>query len=148
MVSAYEVNAQELIHEVAEHLKKNPEIVPPEWAPFVKTGVHKQRAPESADWWFIRSAAILRTLYKEGTIGTSKLRSKYGGKKNRGRKPSKFKKGSGNIIRKVLQQLEKAGLVETEKKPTAKKGRKLTKTGQSLLDKAAKEVSKKQKKQN
>jgi small subunit ribosomal protein S19e len=40
------------------------------------------------------------------------LKRKYGGKKNRGHKPEKRFDGSGNIIRKILQQLEKAGLIE------------------------------------
>lgn len=137
MVSIYNVDAQKLIEAVAQELKKNEHIVPPEWAPYVKTGVHKERPPENPDWWFVRSAAILRTIYKEGTVGTSKLRSKYGGKKNRGRKPSKFKKGSGNIIRKILQQLEKAEFVQKDKK-----GRKISNKGQSLLDTISVKLSK------
>ena len=139
MASIYDIDPQKLIEKVASELKKNSEIVPPEWAPFVKTGVSRQRAPENADWWFIRSAAILRTIYKEGVVGTSKLRSKYGGKQNRGRKPEKFKKSSGNIIRKILQQLEKAGLVMKEEKANSK-GRKITPAGQKLLDKIAGEL--------
>ncbi len=140
MASIFDIDPQKLIEEVAEHLKKDSAIVPPEWALFVKTGVHKERVPENPDWWFIRSAAILRSIYKEGTIGVSKLRAKYGGKQNRGRKPSKFKKGSGNIIRKILQQLETAGLIEKQEKQ--KKGRKITKKGQALLDSTASKLSK------
>ncbi len=149
MVSIYDVDPQKLIEEVSNQLKKEDAIIPPDWAKFVKTGIHKQKVPENPNWWFIRSAAILRTIYKEGVIGTSKLRSKYGGKQNRGRKPEKFKKGSGNIIRKILQQLEKAGLVEKEEKKLSK-GRKITSRGQKLLDTAAVKISKssKNKKEN
>jgi small subunit ribosomal protein S19e len=139
MASIHDVDPQKLIEAIAEDLKKEKEIVPPEWAPFVKTGVHKERAPDSVDWWFTRSAAILRTVCNRGPIGTSKLRAKYGGRKNRGRKPERFKKASGNIIRKILQQLEKAGLLEQEKK-NLKKGRKITSKGQSLVDKAVAKV--------
>ena len=47
-------------------------------------------------------------------------------------------KGSGAIIRRVLQQLEKAGYVRT----TEKNGRELTNSGRSLLDKTAAEIQK------
>ena len=47
-------------------------------------------------------------------------------------------KGSGAIIRKALQQLEAAGLVETVKG----KGRVVTNKGRSLLDKLATEIKK------
>ena len=50
MTTMYDVTAQELILKAAEELKKIPEIKPPEWAPFVKTGMHKQRAPVKDDW--------------------------------------------------------------------------------------------------
>ena len=45
-------------------------------------------------------------IYRHGPIGVSKLRTKYGGKKNRGHKPEHFYKGSGSVARKVLQQFE------------------------------------------
>jgi len=46
------------------------------------------------------------------------------------------RKGGGSNIRKILQQLETAGLVET----TKGKGRVLTKEGRRILDKIAAEV--------
>ena len=89
MASIYDVNANELIEKVAEELKKISEIKPPAWASYVKTGVHKQRPPVEADWWFMRTAAILRSIYRLGPVGVSKLRTKYGGKKDRGHKEDK-----------------------------------------------------------
>ncbi|MBW2965302.1 40S ribosomal protein S19, partial [Candidatus Woesearchaeota archaeon] len=56
--------------------------------------------------------------------------------KNRGHKPEKFCKGSGSILRKVLQQLEAAGLLKNEKEGV-RKGRVITPKGISLMDKAA-----------
>lgn len=120
--------------ELAEKLKKIPEIQAPEWSNYVKTSTHKERPPEQADWWHLRAASILNKVQKLGPIGVSKLRVKYGGKKNRGHKPERFYKGSGKITRTILQQLEKAGLIK-EIKEGAHKGRKLTPKGQSLLSK-------------
>jgi|SRR3989344_115488 len=141
MVSMDDVPINDLIEKAAESLKKIPEIKPLEWATFAKTGMHKERPPAKADWWYVRAAALLRATAKLGPIGVSKLRTKYGGRKNRGHKPDKFYKGSGSIIRKIFQQLEKAQLV----KQVAKKGRKgriIAPKGISLLSKAAFEVSK------
>ncbi len=116
MASIYDVNPNELIDKASKEIKKVSEIKPPEWAIFAKTGVHKERPPSDRDWWYTRSASILRAVYKLGPIGVSKLRTKYGGRKRRGFKTEHFYRGSGNIARKVLQQLEKAGLVKPAEK--------------------------------
>ncbi|WP_457549848.1 30S ribosomal protein S19e [Archaeoglobus sp.] len=135
MATVYDVPADMLIHRVAERLKEMPEFAPPEWAKFVKTGVHKERAPEQEDWWWIRVASIFRKVYIDGPVGIERLRTAYGGRKNRGVKPEKFRKGSGSIIRKALQQLEKAGFVTK-----TKEGRIVTPKGRSFLDKIAAEI--------
>jgi len=136
MVSVKEVDAGKFIERAKEELKKFEELKPLPWSMFVKSGRHKERPPEQEDFWYIRAASILRKLY-DGSVGVSRLRTYYGGRKRRGRKPPHFYKASGNIIRKILQQLEKAGLVEK-----AKKGRKLTSKGRKFLDKIASEVKK------
>src|SRR3989344_9695850 len=102
MATMYDVDAQELILKAADELKKVPEIKAPAWAAFVKTGMHKERPPVNDDWWFVRTASLLRAVYRLGPVGVSKLRTKYGGKKNRGVKKEHFYKGSGNILRKSL----------------------------------------------
>ncbi len=140
MPTMYDVEAQELITKTAEELKKVPEIKSPVWAPFVKTGMHKERPPSSSDWWYIRTASVLRTVYRLGPVGVSKLRTKYGGKKNRGHKKAHFYKGSGNILRKALQQLEKAGFVKFAEKGVHK-GRIITLKGRSFLDKIAAQIT-------
>jgi len=127
-----------LIQKVAVYLKENKVIEPPPWALFVKTGVHKERPPQDPDWWYIRAAAIMRKLYIRGPIGVSRLRTLYGGRHRRGHRPPKFAKGSGAIIRKILQQLEGAGFVQK----ADKKGRILTPKGRELLEEAAKVVLK------
>jgi len=133
VTTVYDVAADKLIPRIAEELKKAKEVKPPEWALFVKTGVHKERPPTDSDWWYIRCASILRRLYVKGPSGVERLRTAYGGRKRRGVKPAHFAKGSGSIIRKALQQLEKAGLVEQEKGV----GRKLSSKGRSFLDRLA-----------
>jgi small subunit ribosomal protein S19e len=141
MATMYDVPINDLIEKVAEKLKKLSDIKAPEWAHFAKTGMSKQRPPANADWWYMRASAILCTVRKKGPVGVEKLRTKYGGKKNRGHKPERFYKGSGSVIRKCLQQLEKAGLIEKKEKDVHK-GRIITKKGVSLIDKTAGEIKK------
>ena len=78
---------QEFVAQLATRMKKDKIIEMPEWTQFVKTGVHKERPPAHGDWWFMRSAAVLRKVAMLGPIGVSKLRTKFGGRKNRGHKP-------------------------------------------------------------
>jgi len=133
----YDVPPSLLIDRLARYLKENvDEVKPPDWAPFVKTGIHAQRPPENPDWWFIRCASLLRKIYVEGPVGIEHLRSKYGGRKDRGTRPEHAVKGSGAIIRKALQQLEAAGYVQTLKG----KGRVVTPKGRSLLDSLSTEI--------
>ncbi len=140
MVGINDVPINRLIERTAESLKADNLIKPPEWSAYVKTGMHKERPPISNDWWYSRAAAILKSIEKLGPIGVSKLRTKYGGRKNRGHKPDKFYRGSGSIIRKVLQQLEAAKLIE-QRQIGLHKGRVLTGKGKAYLAKAAKELS-------
>jgi small subunit ribosomal protein S19e len=135
-----QVEKNELIVKASEELKKTKEIVPPSWALFVKTGTHKERPPVDEDWWYKRAAAVLLKTEKLGPIGVSKLRTHYGGKKRRGHQPAEFRKGSGNILRKVLQQLEKAGYLKQQAKGIHK-GRVLTAKGQSFLNTIAKSIA-------
>ncbi|MEM2142562.1 MAG: 30S ribosomal protein S19e [Candidatus Thorarchaeota archaeon] len=131
MPTVYDIPAHILIRRLAQELRSRKEIKPPEWAPFVKTGSHRERAPDDPDWWYIRCASILRKIYLKGPIGTQKLRVMYGGRKSRGTKPNRFCKGSGSIIRTALQQLEMAGFIK--KRGTV--GRELTNVGRSYIDK-------------
>lgn len=129
-----------MIEKAGEQLKKVEGFEVPVWAPFVKTGVHKERPPVNTDWFYTRSAAILRKLYKQGPVGVSKLRTLYGGKKNRGHQPEKFFRGSGSILRKALQQLEKAGFAKQVEKGR-RKGRIITPKGKQFLDKIASQLA-------
>ena len=129
MTTVYDVPADKLISRVAAELKEKPEITAPEWAAFAKTGAHKGMPPEDPDWWYTRTAAVLRRVYVDGPVGVERMRSVYGGSKNRGSKPNKTVKGSGSILRKAVQQLEAAGYIAKQKS-----GRVVTPAGASFLD--------------
>jgi small subunit ribosomal protein S19e len=128
----YNVNPRDLNRELARELKERKLVTPPAWAPFVKTGSHRERVPQSQDWWFHRSAAILRIVDIKGPIGTSKLAVRFGGRKNRGVAPDQYREASTNIIRKCLQQLEKSKLLK-QVDVQGHKGRILTKEGAALM---------------
>ncbi len=139
MVTPYDVPASKLIEKLASYLKENvDEITPPTWAGIVKTGVHVERPPQNPDWWYIRCASLLRKIYVHGPVGVERLRAEYGGRKDYGVKPEHAAKASGAIIRKALQQLESAGVLEAFKIS----GRKVTKKGRKLLEEVAEEVVK------
>ena len=134
-ITVYDIEAGKFVNKLAGELKEIPEFEMPEWAKFVKTSPAKQRTPFESDWWFKRVASIIRQIYIKKVMGVSRLRTKYGGKKNRGMMPERFMKGSGKIIRVILQKSEQAGFIE---KATGKRvGRKLTKRGKDFLDNIA-----------
>jgi len=134
----YDVPAPVMIDKLANYLRNNvDEVKPPEWALYVKTGAHTERSPYDPAWWFTRCASLLRKIYVKGPMGIQRLRSEYGGRKDRGTRPEHSRRGGGAIVRKALQQLEAAGLVET-----SKRGRVITKKGRQLLDMLATETRK------
>jgi small subunit ribosomal protein S19e len=130
MGNARDVDPEKLILSAAAEMGKMEEFRPPAWSSFAKTGVSRQRPPEQDNWWQIRAAAILRKLYMNEGMGVSRLRVAYGGRKNRGHKPEHSYKASGSVIRKALQQLEKAGFVKAEKG----RGRVITSKGRKFLN--------------
>jgi small subunit ribosomal protein S19e len=129
LTTVYDVPPHDLIAAVAQDLKATGKIVPPAWAEFAKTGVNKEMPPTNPDWWFVRCASVLRSIYSDGPVGVSRLRSFYGGKHRKGVATGHFAKGSGSVVRESLQQLEKAGYVKK-----LKKGRQMTPQGQAFLD--------------
>lgn len=117
---------------LAQALKEVPEFEVPDWAEYVKSSTHKKRPTTDDDFWFKRSASILRQVYIKGVIGVERLRSRYGGRKDRGQRPPEFRKAGGKMIRTILQQGEKAGFLEKVKDKKA--GRKLTAEGKKFLE--------------
>ncbi|MEM0376958.1 MAG: 30S ribosomal protein S19e [Thermofilum sp.] len=133
MVGVKFVPPRMLVEELAQYLKENvKEVQPPEWSLYAKTGCFKDRVPDDPDWWYKRCASLLRKLYLYGPVGVERLRTAYGGRTRNTMKRQHFKKAGGSAIRKALQQLEAAGLVQR-----TPKGRVLTNKGKSLLDNLA-----------
>ena len=130
MTTAFDVPPNLLIERLSGEFKTGGKVTVPAWALYARTGVHTEKAPEQADWWYIRLAAVLRKVYVTGPIGSSRLAAEFGGKRDGGSAPSHPRKGSGSVTRECLQQLEALGLVT--KAETA--GRKVTSAGRKLLD--------------
>ena len=138
MTTVYDVPAKELIDVVAKKLQNDKSIVLPDGSSYYRTGVDKENPPVDKNWWYTRCASILRKIYINNDIGIEHLRAEYGGKRDRGSKPYKARSGSGSIVRRALQQLEKAGYVSRIRG----KGRVLTPKGRSFLDNTSYEVMK------
>ena len=137
-MGVYDTNSQEYNLKLAEALRKVPEFKQPEWAGYVKTGPAKQRPVDEPDFWHKRIASILRQIYKRKAVGVSKLRTRYGSRKNNGFAPEHFMKAGGKIIRTILQQADKAGFTEITQSNRSTKsrklGRQLTKKGIDFLE--------------
>tara|TARA_B100000686_G_C16453060_1_gene793126 strand:+ start:365 stop:817 length:453 start_codon:yes stop_codon:yes gene_type:complete len=133
MTTHYDVPGEHLIDALANSLKSVEAIQPPQWSDFVKTAVHREQSPSEPDWWYFRSASVLRKIGIVGPIGTERLAKHYSGSRDRGSKPNRSNNGSRKVLRLIMQQLEIAGFIEKSRKG----GRGLTSKGQSILDNTA-----------
>jgi small subunit ribosomal protein S19e len=136
MTHPVDVPPAALLPRLAQELRTRQSVKPPEWAAFVKTGVHKEKAPSQPDWWYLRSASVLRKIHLKGPVGVEHLAAEYGGKRDRGSSPYHARTGSRSVTREIVQQLQGSGLVRPEKNL----GRRLTSEGQRLLDTISREV--------
>lgn len=130
MSKVFDVPADLLIAHVAADLKEKQKVEAPAWVAYVKTGAHKERAPQDPDWFYVRVASVLRRVYLDGPVGVESLRTYYGHRKARGGKPHEFRKAGGKVIRLSLQILEKLGLIEKDKN---KDGRRISGKGEKYL---------------
>jgi small subunit ribosomal protein S19e len=80
----------------------------------------------------------MRKVYIHGPIGLENLRSDYGGRKNNGVHKNHATKAGGSGIRKVLQQLETAGLIQTMRP----QGRVMSPKGRKLMQEVAGDLAK------
>lgn len=138
MVTAYDVEAGALIREAAGKLREMGLKKPP-FVGMVKTGSQAERPPEQEEFWWLRSASILRKIYLNASMGVNKLRREYGDKKRNGVRPAHFRLAGGKTNRVALQELEKMGLL---KKGEHGKGRVLTPAGFKFMDSAARDAAK------
>lgn len=143
MPTPLDVPSEILIDRLSKFLKENiGDVSPPNWSLTVKTGSHKERPPANPDWWYTRSASLLRKLYIHGPVGIARLQVEFGGRLRHGTHIEHSRGAGGSAIREPLQQLQKAGFISVE----PKKGRKLTAEGISLLNRIAGEILKNAKK--
>jgi small subunit ribosomal protein S19e len=139
LTTPYDVPASLFIEKLAKYIRENiDEVQPPAWANAAKTGPHVEKQPQNPNWWYTRSASILRKVYVHGPIGIERLRGSYGGRKDFGVKPEHAVKAAGSNIRKILQQLETAGLIHAE----GSQGRKMSTKGRRLLQEVAEDLHK------
>jgi small subunit ribosomal protein S19e len=139
LTTPYDVPSSKFIEKLAKYLKENVDAVdPPAWASDAKTGAHVERQPQNPDWWYVRCASLLRKIYVNEAMGVERLSAKYGGRKDFGVKPEHVVRAGRAVIRKALQQLEAAGLVE----PSTLRGRKVTREGRKILQEVAESVQK------
>lgn len=144
MATAFDVPAEKLIPKIAEELKKIETMTPPEWSAYVKTGRHREKSPVSPDWWHTRAAAVLRKVYIDGPVGTTRVAAMFGGKADRGSKPNRAVRGSRSISRVTVQQLEKSQLVQKQKDG----GRVVTAKARKMIDSMSTQILKEMAAQN
>ncbi|WEW58900.1 Protein component of the small (40S) ribosomal subunit [Emydomyces testavorans] len=133
-VTVRDVDAQKFINAYSAFLKRQGKLPIPGWVDTVKTSNARELPPQSEDWFYVRAASVARHIYLRKTVGVGRLRKVHGGTKNRGSCPSHHVDASGAVDRKVVQALEKIGVVEIDEE---KGGRRITQTGQRDLDRIA-----------
>ena len=84
MTTHYDVPGEHLVGALANALKSVDAVSPPDWASFAKTAVHKEKSPSQPDWWYFRTASVLRKIGVNGPIGTERLARHYSGARDRG----------------------------------------------------------------
>ena len=118
MIDIFTVKPDVFNQALADHLKNTSKVVLPKNVDIIKTCHGKQRTPSDRDWYYKRAASIVRRMVlamnSGSRVGVRKLSSRYGCAKNRGSRPSKHVDGSKGIIRRIIQDLEKADWVVKE----------------------------------
>ncbi|KAL9633576.1 MAG: hypothetical protein Q9164_004620 [Protoblastenia rupestris] len=133
-VSVRDVDAHKFISAYSAFLKRQGKLPIPGWVDTVKTSPSKELPPQSIDWFYTRAAAVARHVYLRKTVGVGRMRKVHGSTKNRGSRPSHHVDASGSVDRKVMQALEKIGVLEQDED---KGGRRITQSGQRDLDRIA-----------
>ncbi|OMP82083.1 40S ribosomal protein S19 [Diplodia seriata] len=133
-VTVRDVEASKFINAYADFLKRQGRLPIPVCAQIANKQQAKELPPQSIDWYYVRAAAVARHIYMRKTVGVGRLRKVHGGTKNRGSRPSHHVDASGSVDRKVMQSLEKIGVLEHDEE---KGGRRITQSGQRDLDRIA-----------
>jgi small subunit ribosomal protein S19e len=133
-VSVRDVPAQDFINAYAQFLQRQGKLEVPGYVDIVKTSAGNELPPQEAETWFYkRAASVARHIYLRKHVGVGALNKLYGGAINRGFRPHRHADASGSINRKVLQSLQKIGVLEI----SPKGGRRISENGQRDLDRIA-----------
>merc|ERR1711871_1350559 len=134
-VTVKDVPADEFIKACADFLKRQPKFDVPKYHDIVKTSVIKEFTPYDEDWFYIRSASILRKVYLRKGTGVGALKKWYGGSDgtHRGTRKAHFATAIGAIIRKAMLELEKLEMMEH----CSDGGRVITSKGRAEMDRIA-----------
>mmetsp|Transcript_19758 Transcript_19758/g.46259 ORF Transcript_19758/g.46259 Transcript_19758/m.46259 type:complete len:166 (+) Transcript_19758:27-524(+) len=141
-----DVHAETFINAYADFLSKSGKVSTPANVDLIKTGTHRELEPLNADWYFVRMAAVARKVYLRPRIGAGALARWFGGAKNCGAAPQKFQKAARGLLRHILIQLEKNGIVETvllqnENGQKVSAGRAITSAGLREMDRVARSLA-------
>merc|ERR1712028_190066 len=121
-VTVKDVPADEFIKACADFLKRQPKFDVPKYHDIVKTAVVKEFAPYDEDWFYIRSASVLRKVYLRKGTGVGALKKWYGGSS-----------GTHRGTRKAMLELEKLEMMEH----CSDGGRVITSKGRAEMDRIA-----------
>ncbi|MDE1845858.1 MAG: 30S ribosomal protein S19e [Candidatus Micrarchaeota archaeon] len=136
MANVFDVDGSALIKKTSEMLKDKG-MAKPEYTSFVKSGAGKERVPADPDFYFVRAASLLRQVYINGPVGIARMRTRYGTRKLHTIHRHHHFRSGGSVIKDAFDSLEKLNYVK--KTP---KGRVITPTGKSFLDKISNEIIK------
>jgi len=136
MTNVYEVDTAKLVEAVAQKLKASG-IAKPAYVEYAKSGAGRERVPSQDDFWYTRCSSVLRQVYVNGPVGVSRLRVRYGNRKRHKVARHHHYRAGGSLITDAFNALEKAGYIKK-----TKKGREMTPSGRSFLDKTSGEIMK------
>ena len=102
-----------------------------QFSPYKNHPSHSKAHFRTPHRFYTRAASVARHVYLRKTVGVGRLRKAHGSQKNRGSRPSHHVDASGSVDRKVMQALEKIGVLEHDED---KGGRRITQSGQRDLD--------------
>ena len=105
---AYRLDAHKLVDAISSTLEKE-KVELPIHGDLIKTGCGRQYSPYEKNWFYTRMASIVRQAMCKDKVSMTGLAHKYGVRKNRGVKPTKFTRGSRYVIGKAIDNLIQLG---------------------------------------
>ena len=71
MTTVYDIPADLFNPALAQAMADQKAVSMPDWGQYVKTAVDRERPPTQDDWWYLRTAAILRKVARNGPVGVT-----------------------------------------------------------------------------